>query len=56
MQNDKFEKLFYGYCNHAMIDINNVTFEFDGLKLEANSTPDDEDMEDGDIIDVKTKL
>lgn len=52
---DKFQKLFDGYCKKLGIQPNTIKFVFDGETLDLDSTPEDEDMEDGDIIDVHTK-
>jgi hypothetical protein len=49
---DKFAKIIFGYCSHLKLDIRSIKFELDGLPLDPDSTPDDEDLEDGDIIDV----
>ena len=52
---DKFKKLFDGYCKRFNVQPNTIKFVFDGDTLDLDSTPEDEDMEDGDIIDVHAK-
>ena len=52
---DKFKKLFDGYCKKYEIQPNTIKFIFDGDSLDLDSTPETEDMEDGDIIDIQQK-
>lgn len=52
---DKFEKLFTVYAKMAKAPLANMTFRFDGDQLSPNSTPEEHDMEDGDIIEVHDK-
>lgn len=54
-KNSMFQKLFDGACNHLKLDKSRVTFIFDGEPLDLEGTPEEEDMEDGDIVDVKIK-
>jgi len=50
-----FEKLYLFYCKKKGFQPDKVKFIFDGLPLNMRSTPDEEDMEDDDIIDVKVE-
>lgn len=50
---DTFQKLFDGFCSHTNLDPKTVKFIFDGEDLDLSSTPEDEDLEDDDLIDVK---
>lgn len=43
------------YAKMAKAPLANMTFRFDGDQLSPNSTPEEHDMEDGDIIEVHDK-
>lgn len=44
--------LMYAYCNRIGISINAVFFMFDGSRIRGSATPEELDMEEGDVIDV----
>ena len=48
----RFDKLFGAYCKRSGLDPNSVRFNFDGNRLNKTQTPEDVEMEDGDIIDA----
>lgn len=50
---DTFQKLFDGFCKHTNLDPKTVSFIFDGDELDLTLTPEDEDLDDDDLIDVK---
>ena len=52
LQNDIFEKLMRQYAEKMNLEMEKLTFYFDGDKLKSLSTPEDVDMDDGDCIDV----
>ena len=55
MPNDRdepFQKLFDQYCARKSIDPKTVHFMLDGEKIHLGSTPADEDLEGGEIIEV----
>ena len=45
-------KLMNAYCQRQGVNLNAVRFLFDGERLRASQTPEDLEMEDGDVIDV----
>ena len=44
--------LMNAFCQRAGVRIEDVQFFFDGERIDETETPDDLDMEDGDVIDV----
>ena len=46
------EKLMKAFCNRNGVASNSVRFLFDGNRVNPTQTPQDLDMEDGDVIDV----
>jgi len=46
------QKLMQAFCNRQGVALNSVRFLFDGARLSANQTPQELEMEDGDVIDV----
>jgi len=46
------QKLMQAFCNRQGVALNSVRFLFDGQRLSANQTPQELEMEDGDVIDV----
>ena len=40
------------YCNRLGVALNSVRFLYDGDRIQANHTPDQLNMEDGDEIDA----
>ena len=44
--------LMNAFCQRAGVSIEAVQFFFDGEQIDETETPDDLDMEDGDVIDV----
>ncbi|KAJ1375391.1 Ubiquitin-like domain superfamily [Sesbania bispinosa] len=46
------EKLMNAYCDRQSVDFNSIVFLFDGLRLRAEQTPNELEMEDGDEIDA----
>ena len=45
-------KLMNAYCQRQGVNLNAVRFIFDGSRLNSSQTPEDLEMEDGDVIDV----
>ncbi|KAK9750555.1 hypothetical protein RND81_02G205200 [Saponaria officinalis] len=52
---DKFEQLFKKYASKAKIELEKLTFSFDGDKIDGASTPQSLGMEDDDLIEVNVK-
>lgn len=48
----KMSKIFEAYASRIGVATNNLRFLLDGKKIEANSTPKMEEMEENDQIDV----
>ena len=46
------QKLMNAYCQRQGVNLNAVRFIFDGSRLNSSQTPEDLEMEDGDVIDV----
>ena len=46
------QKLMHAFCNRQGVDMNTVSFLFDGDEIISTETPLDLDMQDGDVIDV----
>eukprot|EP01114_Cavostelium_apophysatum_P013984 TRINITY_DN3502_c0_g1_i1.p1 TRINITY_DN3502_c0_g1~~TRINITY_DN3502_c0_g1_i1.p1 ORF type:complete len:376 (-),score=106.15 TRINITY_DN3502_c0_g1_i1:47-1174(-) len=49
---EKLSKVFQAYCRAQNVAENQIKFMFDGAVLNPNSTPEDLDMEDDDLIDA----
>jgi len=47
-----FSKLMNAFCQRQGVRMTEVRFLFDGQRLRPNQTPEELDMEDGDVIDV----
>jgi hypothetical protein len=52
---DKFDRVFKNYADKAKLDLQKLTFCFDGDKICPTATPKDLGMEDDDIIEVHAK-
>jgi small ubiquitin-related modifier len=48
----KFKKIFDAFMTRKALQPGSVRFLFDGTRIDAEKTPVDYDMEDGDSIDV----
>ncbi|CAM8965354.1 unnamed protein product [Rhodiola kirilowii] len=48
----QLKKLMYAYCDIKSVELNSIVFFFDGRRLHGYQTPDELEMEDGDIIDA----
>lgn len=48
----QLRKLMDAYCNRLGVALNSVRFLYDGDRIQANHTPDQLNMEDGDEIDA----
>jgi hypothetical protein len=55
LQDDTFEKLFNAYAKKVQLSPSDLTFTFDGDKINSASTPQDLDLEDDDMIEVRRK-
>jgi hypothetical protein len=55
LQDDKFKKLFKVYAKKAKLNLSDLTFVFDGDKIDPSSTPEDLDLLDDDMIEVSRK-
>lgn len=47
----KFEKIMQAYCQKKCHQMNQLRFLYDGERVKPDQSPQDVDMEDGDIID-----
>ncbi|PIA33442.1 hypothetical protein AQUCO_04100102v1 [Aquilegia coerulea] len=52
---EKLERVFKAYAEKINLDVGSLIFCFDGDKISATATPGELDMEDNDIIEVRTK-
>jgi len=50
---DNVRKLIGGYCTRQKLDSSKVSLRFDGRPLSPSETPNENDMEDDDLIDVE---
>jgi len=48
----QLSKLMNAFCQRQGVQMNSVRFLFDGQRLTETQTPQQLDMEDGDVIDV----
>ena len=55
LQDEKFQKLFKAYAKKVQLNPSNLTFVFDGEKINPECTPQDLDLEDEDMIEVRHK-
>lgn len=55
-KDEKFDKLLKAYAKKAKLNPSDLTFVFDGEKINPSSTPKDLDLEDDDMIEVRHKL
>ena len=55
IQDEKFDKLFKAYAKKVQLSPSDLTFIFDGDKINSTSTPQDLDLEDDDMIEVRRK-
>lgn len=51
-RNTQLKKLINAYCERQSVDLASMAFLFDGRRLQAEQTPDQLEMEDGDEIDA----
>ena len=51
-KNTNFRKLMKAYCDRLRLDIQLVRFTHDGRRVHADHSPQDLDIEDGDILEV----
>ncbi|XP_048563648.1 NFATC2-interacting protein isoform X2 [Triticum urartu] len=54
-KDEKFDKLFKAYAKKVQVSPSDLTFVFDGDKINPASTPQDLDLEDEDMIEVHHK-
>lgn len=50
--NAPLQHLMQSFCNRQGIAMNSIRFLFDGSRINPNQSPQELDMEDGDVIDV----
>jgi small ubiquitin-related modifier len=48
----QFTKVFDAYCSKKAITAASIKFLFDGNRIQADETPSQLDMADGDIVDA----
>ncbi|PRQ38508.1 putative Rad60/SUMO-like domain-containing protein [Rosa chinensis] len=51
-RNTKLQKLLVQFCTHRSLDMKALAFLFEGTELKLEQTPQELQMEDGDVIDV----
>lgn len=51
-QTTPLKKLMDAFCNRQGVSSNSVRFLFDGNRINETQTPQQLEMEDGDVIDV----
>jgi len=51
-QTTPLQKLMTAFCNRQGVATQSVRFLFDGSRINPNQTPQELEMEDGDVIDV----
>ncbi|KAG2589935.1 hypothetical protein PVAP13_5NG357285 [Panicum virgatum] len=54
-KDEKFDKLLKVYAKKAKLNPSDLAFVFDGEKVNLSSTPEDLDLEDDDMIEVRHK-
>ncbi|XP_075482055.1 small ubiquitin-related modifier 1-like [Primulina tabacum] len=50
-RNTQLKKVTNHYCEKQSVDLNSITFLFEGRRIRGKQTPDELEMEDGDEID-----
>ena len=50
--NASLQHLMQSFCNRQGIEMNSIRFLFDGQRINANESPQELDMDDGDVIDA----
>merc|ERR1712216_977485 len=51
-QTTPLQKLMHAFCNRQGVSMQSVRFLFDGNRINETQTPQQLEMEDGDVIDV----
>ncbi|XP_076958631.1 small ubiquitin-related modifier 1-like [Bidens hawaiensis] len=51
-RNTQLKKLMNAYCDRQSLQMNAIAFLFDGRRLQAEQTPEQLEMEEGDEIDA----
>ncbi|XP_076916400.1 small ubiquitin-related modifier 1-like [Bidens hawaiensis] len=51
-RNTQLKKLMNAYCDRQSLQMNSIAFLFDGRRLQAEQTPEQLEMEEGDEIDA----
>ncbi|RLN22401.1 uncharacterized protein C2845_PM07G15220 [Panicum miliaceum] len=54
-KDEKFDKLLKVYAKKAKLNPSDLVFVFDGEKVNLSSTPEDLDLEDDDMLEVRHK-
>lgn len=54
-KDDKFEKLFKMYAKKIEVEVEKITFSFDGDRVAPNATPESLDLEDDDMLEANLK-
>ncbi|CAD7698347.1 unnamed protein product [Ostreobium quekettii] len=47
----KFEKIMKAYCEKKSLQMNQLRFLYDGERVKPDQSPEEVEMEDGDVID-----
>ncbi|CAD7695746.1 unnamed protein product [Ostreobium quekettii] len=47
----KFDKIMKAYCDKKSFQLNQLRFLYDGERLKPDQSPEEVEMEDGDVID-----
>lgn len=47
-----FRKVFNAYASRMSLDEGSLKFIFEGQRVQGNQTPDEFEMEEGDVVDV----
>ncbi|KAL8094481.1 small ubiquitin-related modifier 2-like [Apium graveolens] len=53
-RSSQLRKLMIAYCERKLVEINSIRFIFDGKCLREEQTPNELEMENGDLIDAMT--
>ena len=53
LKDEKFESVLQKYCEKRELDGKAFLLEFDGDRVNLNETPNDLDLDGGEIFDVK---
>ena len=54
-QTDPLDKLMAAYCEFRKLPRSRLKFSFDGEELKGSETPEQLDLENEDVIDVRVK-